>query len=180
MKRWIFIVFFASLALLVSSVTFAAGDKPCDVKKIIGEQYWCEICKKVRHAFKECPTVDYIWDFAKHQNEKNPHTDLPHAWACEKVAYSCINTACADYAKCVPHPGVCQTCMDDITSNGVYSRVLFHCSKCGKDWGEPGNGYKTDPRIEYVPRLVEAGTCPDDGTTLVPVCEMSGTCPHVS
>ncbi len=169
----------AGIVLYVSSSAFAAWDKPCNVKKIIGEQYWCEICKKVRHAFNECPTVGYIWDFSKHQDEKNPHTDLPEAWACEKVAFSCINTECVDYGKCLPHPGSCDTCMDDITSTGVYARVVFHCSKCDKDHHEPGTGHKTDPKIEH-PRLVDAGTCPDDGTKLESVCTMSGTCPHVS
>lgn len=159
---------------------FAAWDKPCNVKKIIGEQYWCGICGKIRHAFRECPTIDYIWDFEKHKNEKNPHTELPLAWACEKVAYSCINTACSEYGKCKPTPGICEVCGDDITSTGAYSRVLFHCDKCGKDFEEPGAGFKTDPKIEYVPRLVEAGACPVDGTPLKPICTLSGTCPHVS
>lgn len=176
----ILIGIFVSLILFTSSVTFAELDKPCNVKKVIGEQYWCEICKQIRHAFNECPTVDYIWDFSKHTSEKNPHTDLPHAWACEKVAFSCINTGCKDYNKCIPHPGICETCMDDITSKGVYARVLFHCSKCGKDHHEPGTGYKVDPKITYVPTLVDSGTCPDDGTPLVAVCTLSGTCPHVS
>lgn len=171
---------FVSVLMLASSVTFAAWDKPCNAKKIIGEQYWCETCEKVRHAFDECPTVDYIWDFAKHTSDKNPHTELPHAWACEKVAFSCINTACDEYGVCMPHPGSCDVCMDDITSKGVYSRVVFNCSKCGKDWEEPGTGHKLDPKRTYVPTLIDAGTCPDDGTKLVSVCTMSGSCPHVS
>ncbi|MGR3220840.1 MAG: hypothetical protein ACUZ8H_13635 [Candidatus Anammoxibacter sp.] len=182
MKRRLvaFSIFFASFVMLTSSAAFAAWDKPCNVKKIVGEQYWCEVCKKVRHAFDECPTVDYIWDFSKHTDKKNPHTELPHAWACEKVSFSCINTECEDYAKCIPHPGSCDTCMDDFTSKGIYARVLFHCSKCNKDWEEPGTGHKTDPKRTYVPIIIDPGTCPDDGTKLESVCTMSGTCPHVS
>ena len=173
-------LFFVGLMFAVSSVTFAAWDKPCNVKKIIGEQYWCEICKKVRHAFDECPSVDYIWDFSDHEEAKNPHTKLPHAWGCEKVAFSCINTECEEYGVCIPHPGSCDVCMDDITSQGIYARVLFHCSKCNKDWDEPGTGHKLDPKRTYVPTLIDAGTCPDDGTALESVCTMSGTCPHVT
>ncbi|MGR3320076.1 MAG: hypothetical protein ACUZ8O_16535 [Candidatus Anammoxibacter sp.] len=177
----VFSIFFAAFVMFASSITFAAWDKPCNVKKIVRENFWCDICKVVRHTYPNCPDkVDAIWNLAEHESKENPHTKLREIWACEKVSFSCINTECEDYGKCISHPGSCDTCMDDFTSKGIYSRVLFHCSKCNKDWEEAGVGHKLDLKKEYVHTLLETGTCPDDGTKLVSVCTLSGTCPHVS
>ena len=80
------------------------------------EAYWCDACKDVRE-FTECSEIGYIWDFAKHRAAGDKtHTDLPTSWACQKIAYSCINTNCKKYGVCLPAPGACDECSDDITS----------------------------------------------------------------
>lgn len=179
MKKGILIsvgVFALLFSMAVSG--FAAWDKPCDKRQIM-EAYWCKDCNEIRE-FNECSEIGYIWDFEKHKaSGDKSHTDLPKAWGCQKIAYSCINPECEGYGQCIPHPGICEVCMDDITSTKVWSRVLFKCSKCGAEHTEPGKGYKVKEGLH--PEQIEtAGDCETCGVPLETVCTKSGTCPHVS
>ncbi|MFQ5712870.1 MAG: hypothetical protein ACE5GU_02445 [Candidatus Scalinduaceae bacterium] len=174
-------------SFLISQVNNAvAAEGGACPKKKIQLQFWCATCKEIRE-FKDCDTADYIWDFEKYKAgsgkyaDAKAHQDLPEAWGCQRIAYSCINKACVDYGKCIPHPGICETCMDDITSKKVWSKIDFKCTGCGKTFDQPGTGYKLNERIEYIPTLLdqEAGKCKECGKPLETVCRKSGTCPHV-
>lgn len=153
-------------------------------KKKIQLQFWCEACKEIRE-FKDCDTANYIWDFGKYKAgseeyaDAKAHQDLVEAWGCQRIAYSCINRDCVDYEKCIAHPGICETCMDDITSKKIWSKIDFKCTGCGKVHSEPGTGHKLNERLEYIPTLVSPGNCHDCGKPLETVCRKSGTCPHV-
>ncbi len=178
-------IFFCIVSFFTSYVNYAVGaeGRPCPKKKI-QLQFWCATCKEIRE-FKDCDTADYIWDFQKYKAgaekyaDSKVHQDLPEGWGCQRIAYSCINKDCVDYEKCIPHPGICETCMDDITSKKIWSKINFKCTGCGKTFGDPGVGHKLDERLEYIPTLKEPGKCSDCGKQLETVCEKSGTCPHV-
>ncbi|MCF6159626.1 MAG: hypothetical protein E3K32_13890 [wastewater metagenome] len=168
---------FSTFVILTQSV-FAAWDKPCDKRQIL-EAYWCDTCNEVRE-FNECSEIGYIWDFEKHKGEGDKtHTDLPPCWGCQKVAYSCINPDCKKYGVCLPAPGACEECFDDITSTKVWSRVLFKCPKCGQDHAEPGKGFTTK-KGRHPAQIETAGECETCSVPLEIVCTKSGTCPHVS
>jgi hypothetical protein len=177
--------FFCIVSFFTSYVNYAVGEegRNCPKKKI-QLQYWCETCKEIRE-FKDCDTADYIWDFEKYKAgseeyaDAKVHQDLPEAWGCQRIAYSCVNKECADYGKCIPHPGICETCMDDITSKKIWSKIDFKCTGCGKVFDHPGRDHKLNERIEYIPTLVDPGNCDDCGKPLETVCQKSGTCPHV-
>jgi hypothetical protein len=157
---------------------FADWDKPCDKRQIL-EAFWCVDCKEVRE-FTECSEIGYIWDFKKHRDAGDKkHTDLPTCWACQKVAYSCINTGCKEYGKCMPAPGACPECGDDITSKKVWSLATFKCPKCGKEGQEPGKGF-TLIKGRYAPQIESPGDCESCGVKVEIVCAKNGTCPHVS
>ena len=167
-----------SLFALVAQSTFAAWDKPCDKKKVL-EAHWCDVCKAVRE-FTECSEIGYIWDFAKHKaSGDKSHTDLPECWACQKIMYSCINTNCKKFGACLPAPGACDECGDDITSKVALSRVMFKCPKCGKESGEAGKGSALI-KGSYGKQLEKAGDCETCGVPLEVICTKSGTCPHVT
>lgn len=161
----------------------SGAGKPCPMKKV-QLVFWCETCKEIRE-FKDCDTADYIWDFEKYKAgsgeyaDAKAHQNLPEAWGCQRIAYSCINKECPDYGKCVPHPGICETCMDDITSKKVWSKVDFKCTGCGKVFDMPGKDHTLDERVEYIPTLKDPGHCDECGKPLEKVCRKSGTCPHV-
>lgn len=179
MKRSIFLIasIFSLVFFLISSV-FAVWDKPCDKKQIF-EAFWCDACKDVRE-FNECAEIGYIWDFEKHRAAGDKtHTDLPTCWACQKIAYSCINTNCKKYGVCLPAPGACDECGDDITSKKIWARVLFKCPKCGKESPEAGKGFSTI-KGRYAPQIEKAGDCETCSVPLEIICTKSGTCPHVS
>ena len=166
-----------SMVVLTTQSVFAAWDKPCDKRKIL-EAHWCDTCKDVRE-FTECSEIGYIWDFSKHKAAGDKtHTDLPTCWACQKVAYSCINSNCKKYGVCLPAPGACEECGDDITSKVSLSRITFKCPKCGKESTEPGKGFSLI-KGSYGNQLEKAGDCETCGVALEVVCAKSGTCPHV-
>ncbi|ODS33866.1 MAG: hypothetical protein SCARUB_01027 [Candidatus Scalindua rubra] len=179
--------FFFIIYFFTNYTNYAVGreGQNCPKKKI-QSQFWCETCKEIRE-FKDCDTADYIWDYEKYKAgseeyaDTKAHQDLPEAWGCQRIAYSCINKDCADYGKCIPHPGICETCMDDITSEKVWSKIDFKCTGCGKVHNDPGTGHKLNERIEYLPTLLgqEAGKCEECGKPLETVCRKSGTCPHI-
>ncbi len=179
MKRTIFLAAgIFSIFVSITQSVFAAWDKPCDKRQIL-EAYWCDACKEVRE-FNECSEIGYIWDFAKHRAAGDKtHTDLPLSWGCQKIAYSCVNTNCKKYGVCLPAPGACDECGDDITSKKIWSKTMFKCPKCGKETGEPGKGFTTI-KGRYVPQIEKAGDCESCGVTLEVICTKSGTCPHVS
>jgi hypothetical protein len=175
--------FIASFSIgYVNDVSGGEG-RACPKKKI-QMHFWCEACKEIRE-FKDCDTANYIWDFEKYKAgheeyaDTKVHQDLGEAWGCQRIQYSCVNKDCVDYGKCIPHPGICDTCMDDITSEKVWSKIDFRCTGCGKVHNDPGVGHKLNERIEYVPTLVSPGNCNDCGKPLETVCQKSGTCPHV-
>jgi len=176
MKKGILIILgIVGLLFTTAHLTYAAWDKPCDKRKI-AEAYWCEECQEIRE-FNECSELGYIWDFKKHKEAGDTtHTNLPSAWGCQKVAYSCINDECEAYGKCIPHPGICRVCMDDITSKNVWSRITFKCPECGKESEEAGKGHDVSGRGF----LNSPGECEECGVELETVCQKSGTCPHVS
>jgi len=177
--------FFCIISFCASYTNNAIGreGQNCPKKKI-QLHFWCEACKKIRE-FKDCDTAEYIWDFAKYKagageyKDAKIHQNLPEGWGCSRIAYSCINKDCADYGKCIPHPGICEVCMDDITSKMIWSRILFRCTACNKDYIRPGIGHKLDEKLGYIPTLVSPGDCEECGKPLDTVCEKSGTCPHV-
>jgi len=173
------------VSFLTSYVGYAVGgDGGVCPKKKIQLWFWCAACKEIRE-FKDCDTAAYIWDYKKYKagsaeyTDTKEHQDLGEAWGCPRIAYSCVNRECADYEKCIPHPGICETCMDDITSKKVWSKIDFKCTGCGKVYSEPGTGHKLDERVEYIPTLADPGNCHDCGKPLQTVCQKSGTCPHV-
>ncbi|MFQ5965468.1 MAG: hypothetical protein ACE5KZ_14420 [Candidatus Scalinduaceae bacterium] len=179
--------FFCIVSFFTNYVNYAVGGEGGNCPKSkIQLQFWCEACKKIRE-FKDCDTADYIWDYKKYKAgseeyaDAKAHQDLGEAWGCQRISYSCINKECVDYGKCIPHPGICETCMDDITSKKIWSKVVFKCTECGKVFDHPGQGHKLNERIEYLPTLLkqEAGKCEDCGKALETVCQKSGTCPHV-
>ncbi len=177
--------FFYMTTFLTGYVNNAIGEegRACPKKKI-QLHFWCEECKEIRE-FKDCDTAEYIWDFEKYKagreeySDAKAHQDLGEAWGCQRIAYSCINKECTDYGKCIPHPGICETCMDDITSKKIWSKIDFKCTGCGKVYNEPGTGHHLNERMEYIPTLVSAGNCQDCGKPLETICRKSGTCPHV-
>ena len=177
--------FFCIVSFFTNYANYSVGEegKNCPKKKI-QLQFWCEACKVIRE-FKDCDTADYIWDFKKYKAgseeyaDAKQHQDLPEAWGCQRIAYSCINKECEAYGKCLPTPGACEVCMDDITSKKIWAKIDFKCTGCGKVFGEPGTGHKLDERLEYIPTLVDPGNCHDCGKALERVCQKSGTCPHV-
>lgn len=177
--------FFCIVSFFTDYANYAAvgEDKNCPKKKI-QLHFWCEACKEIRE-FKDCDTADYIWDYKKYKagsgeyTDAKIHQDLPEGWGCQRIAYSCINKDCEAYEKCIPHPGICEVCMDDITSKKIWSKVVFRCAACNKDHNHPGAGHQLDERVEYIPTLVTAGKCEDCGKPLEAVCTKSGTCPHV-
>ena len=179
MKKSIFVATMVfGMAVFISQSVFAAWDKPCDKRQIL-EAYWCDACKDVRE-FTECSEIGYIWDFAKHRaSGDKTHTDLPTCWACQKIAYSCVNTNCKKYGVCLPAPSACDECGDDITSKKIWARTLFKCPKCGKETPEPGKGFTTI-KGRYAPQVEKAGDCETCGVPLEVICTKSGTCPHVS
>lgn len=179
MKKCIIVLLgiFSMLFTVVHS-SYALWDKPCGKRQIM-EVYYCKDCKEVRE-FDECSEIGYIWDFKAHKDAGDKkHTSLPLAWGCQKIAYSCINTACEAYGKCIPHPGICEVCMDDITSTKVWSRATFKCPKCGSEHGDPGKNFKVKEGL-HPAQLQTGGECEAcGGVELEIVCEKSGTCPHV-
>jgi hypothetical protein len=70
-------------------------------------------------------------------------------------------------------------CNDDLTPNKVRAKLNFKCTKCGKEFDEPGVGFEIDHKKEYAEHLLTFGNCKDDGEPLESVCKMSGTCPHI-
>jgi hypothetical protein len=177
--------FFCIVSFFTSYVNYdVRGEGRECPKKKIQLHFWCETCKEIRE-FKDCDTADYIWDYEKYKAgsgeyaDAKAHQDLPEAWGCQRIAYSCINRDCVDYGKCIPHPGICETCMDDITSKKIWSKIDFKCTGCGKVFGEPGKDHTLDERVEYIPTLVKPGNCDECGKPLETVCRKSGTCPHV-
>jgi hypothetical protein len=167
-KKGILIAGIISMFVFITQSGFAAWDKPCDKRQIL-EAYWCDACKEVRE-FTECSEIGYIWDFSKHKAAGDKtHTDLPTCWACQKIAYGV----------CLPAPGACDECGDDITSKKVWARALFKCTKCGKESPEPGKGFALI-KGRYAPQIEKAGDCETCGVPLEIICTKSGTCPHVS
>jgi hypothetical protein len=179
MRKGIFVAAgILSTFVFATQSVFAIWDKPCDKRQIL-EAHWCDACDAVRE-FNECSEIGYIWDFAEHRAAGDKtHTDLPNTWACQKIAYSCINNDCPKYAVCLPAPGACVECNDDITSKKVWSRILFKCPKCGNESPEPGHGFTTI-KGRYAPQIEKAGDCETCRVPLETVCVKSGTCPHVS
>ena len=150
---------------------FAAWDKPCDKRQIL-EAYWCDACKDVRE-FTECSEIGYIWDFAKHRAAGDKtHTDLPTCWACQKIAYSCINTNCKKYAACLPAPGACGECGDDITSKKFGLGFYLSVQSVAKKTPEPGKGF-TIIKGRYAPQIEKAGDCETCGVPLEAICTKS-------
>ncbi|TDE65939.1 MAG: hypothetical protein D8M57_05210 [Candidatus Scalindua sp. AMX11] len=176
-------LFLLNLAVGQMGSVYAAEGAKCPQKKI-QLHYFCPICKEI-NEFKDCKNINYIWDFKKYESgseeydEAKKHQDLPEAWGCERIKFSCIEKECEAYERCMPYPGGCDVCMGDIDSKKVWSKIDFKCTGCGKTFEHPGRGHKLDEKVEYIPTLKDPGSCEECGKPLETVCEKSGECPHV-
>ncbi len=179
--RALFMCAFLCVIVFVSSqlnLAVAAKGGPCP-KKQNEKLYWCTECKEV-FTWNECGNLKYIWDTKKHKAGEEVATHkMVATWACLRTAYSCVNDKCENSKACYAfNIGFCELCNDDLTSKKSRAKLNFKCTKCGKEFDEPGVGHEIDHKKEYAEHLLSFGNCADCGVPLETVCKQSGTCPH--
>ncbi|MGR3173998.1 MAG: hypothetical protein ACUZ8N_05305 [Candidatus Scalindua sp.] len=173
--------FLCVVLFLGSQMNFAvAGDgKECP-KKENEKLFWCTECKEI-FTWNECGNLKYIWDTKEHKagGEVAKHK-MVESWACLRTKYSCVNDKCENSKACYAfNIGFCELCNDDLTPKKIRAKLNFKCTKCGKEYDEPGAGFEIDHKKEYAEHLLTFGKCSDCGSQLDTVCKMSGTCPHI-
>ncbi|ODS33865.1 MAG: hypothetical protein SCARUB_01026 [Candidatus Scalindua rubra] len=168
----------------------AAEGDPCP-KRQNEHLYWCTACEEI-FTWNECGNLKYIWEFKGevHSGEVAKHKVVP-SWACLRTEYHCIRDGkkwssnpdgifCEGSKKCLPYNiGACEICNDDLAPKKSRAKLNFGCTKCGKEFDEPGVGHEIDRKKEYAEHLISFGNCKDCGEPLDSVCKQSGTCPHV-
>ena len=180
-KALYFGAFLCVVLFLGSQLNFAVaeGGKECP-KKQNEKLFWCLECKEI-FTWNECGNLKYIWEFKgeQHSGEVAKHKVVP-SWACLRTHYSCVNPKCENSKACYAfNIGFCELCNDDLTSKKIRAKLNFKCTKCGKEFGEPGVGFEIDHKKEYAEHLLSFGNCNDCGSPLDTVCKMSGECPHI-
>lgn len=180
-KTLYFSAFFCAVLFLSSQMNFAVaeGDKECP-KKENEKLFWCTECKEI-FTWNECGNLKYIWNTKEHKagEEVAKHKMVP-SWACLRTQYSCVNDKCENSKACYAfNIGFCELCNDDLTPKKIRAKLDFKCTKCGKEFEEPGVGHEIDHQKEYAEHLLSYGNCSDCGAPLGTVCRMSGTCPHI-
>lgn len=173
--------FLCVVLFLGSQMNFAvAGDgKECP-KKENEKLFWCTECKEI-FTWNECGNLKYIWDTKEHKaGEEVAKHKMVRSWACLRTKYSCVNDKCENSKACYAfNIGFCELCNDDLTPKKIRAKLNFKCTKCGKEFDEPGVGFEIDEKKEYAEHLLTFGNCKDCGEPLDTVCKQSGTCPHV-
>jgi hypothetical protein len=162
-----------------SNIARAAEGDPCP-KKENEKLFWCTECKEI-FTWNECGNLKYIWNTKEHKagEEVAKHKMVP-SWACLRTKYSCVNDKCENSKACYAfNIGFCELCNDDMTPTKVRAKLDFKCTKCGKEFDEPGVGFEIDKKKEYAEHLISFGNCKECGGPLDSVCRMSGTCPHI-
>ncbi|MGR3301533.1 MAG: hypothetical protein ACUZ8I_03415 [Candidatus Scalindua sp.] len=173
-----FLCVIAFVTSQLNIVRAAEGD-PCP-KKENEKLYWCTECKEI-FTWNECGNLKYIWDNEKHKAgaEVAKHKVVP-SWSCLRKTYSCVNDKCENSKACYAfNIGFCELCNDDLTAKMTRAKLNFKCTKCGKEFDEPGVGFEIDKKKEYAEHLLTFGKCSDCGEPLDTVCMQSGTCPHI-
>ncbi len=180
-KALYFGAFLCVVLFLGSQMNFAvAGDgKECP-KKENEKLFWCTECKEI-FTWNECGNLKYIWDTKEHKaGEEVAKHKMVRSWACLRTKYSCVNDKCENSKACYAfNIGFCELCNDDLTPKKIRAKLNFKCTKCGKEFDEPGVGFEIDEKKEYAEHLLTFGNCKDCGEPLDTVCKQSGTCPHV-
>ena len=184
--------FLCVVVFVSSQLNFAvAAEGDACPKKENEKLYWCIECKEI-FTWNECGNLKYIWDFKgeEHSTEVAKHKIVP-SWACLRTEYHCIRDGkkwssnpdgifCEGSKKCLSfNAGSCDICQDDLAPRKTRAKLDFKCTKCGKEFDEPGVGLVIDKRKEYAEHLISFGNCKDCGGPLDSVCRMSGTCPHI-
>ncbi len=183
------------ISLLISQVNSAvAAEGDACPKKQNEHLYWCLECKEI-FTWNECGNLSYMIDEIEfegkqHSEEVAKHKMVP-SWSCLRTEYHCIRDGvkgatnpdgifCEGSKQCLPYNiGACEICNDDLRPEKTRAKLNFKCTKCGKEFDEPGVGYEIDKKKEYAQHLLSFGNCKDCGEPLESVCKMSGTCPHI-
>jgi len=173
--------FICVIIFLSSQINFAAaeGGKECP-KKENEKLFWCTECKEI-FTWNECGNLKYIWNTKEHKaDEEVAKHKIVSSWACLRTQYSCVNDKCENSKACYAfNIGFCELCNDDLTPKKIRAKLDFKCTKCGKEFDEPGVGHEIDQKKEYAEHLISFGNCVECGGPLDSVCKMSGTCPHI-
>jgi hypothetical protein len=179
-KALYFGAFLCVIVFVSSQLNLAVAAKGGDCPKKENEKlYWCTVCEEV-FTWNECGNLKYIWDTKEHKAGAEVATHkMEPSWACLRTKYNCVNDECANSKACYAfNIGFCELCNDDLTSKKIRAKLNFKCTKCGKEFDEPGAGHEIDHKKEYAEHLLSFGNCKDCGSPLDSVCKMSGTCPH--
>jgi DNA-directed RNA polymerase subunit RPC12/RpoP len=180
-KALFFGTFFCVVLFLGSQMNFAvaAEGDPCP-KKENEKLFWCVECKEI-FTWNECGNLKYIWNVEEHKAGEEVATHkMERSWACLRTKYSCVNDKCENSKACYAfNIGFCELCNDDLTSKKIRAKLNFKCTKCGKEFDEPGVGHEIDHKKEYAEHLLTFGKCADCGGELDTECKQSGACPHI-
>ena len=192
-SRTLFMCAFLCVIVFVSSqLNFAvAAEGGACPKKQNEKLYWCMECEEI-FTWNECGNLKYIWDTKEHKAgaEVAKHK-MVSSWACLRTEYYCIRDGkkwssnpdgifCEGSKVCLAYnAGSCEICNDDLAPRKSRAKLNFKCTKCGKEFDEPGAGHEIDHKKEYAEHLIGFGNCKDCGVPLEAVCKQSGTCPHI-
>ncbi len=182
-KALFFSAFFCVVLYMGSQMNFAVaeGEKECP-KKENEKLYWCTECKEI-FTWNECGNLKYIWNTKEHKAGEAVATHkMERSWSCLRKRYKCVNDKCENSKGCYAfNIGFCELCNDDLTANMTRAKLDFKCTKCGKEFSEPGAGFEIDQKKEYAEHLKKGkyGKCADCGGELDTLCRESGTCPHI-